>query len=56
MMGIKQQLRGGCENDLIYAKRLYCYLQNHSPSKKIKIQMRRRRRRNMKKELDSLEN
>jgi hypothetical protein len=44
-MGIKQKLIKGIEYDVIYAKRLYCYLKNNNKLVRyVKKQMRKRRR------------
>jgi hypothetical protein len=49
--GRKQKLKTGDEFDLIYAKKLYCYLQNNTKLvKKIKRGLNKRYRKEMKEE------
>lgn len=49
MMGIKQQLKTGAEYDVVYARKTYCYLQNHpSIVKSVKRSMAKCRRKESK--------
>lgn len=49
--GRKQKLKTGDEYDLIYAKKLYCYLQNNTKLvRKIKRGLNKRYRKEMKEE------
>jgi len=51
MKGHKEKLKSVAEYDVLYNRRHYCYLVNHSPVHKIKKQMSRRERRQSKQEL-----
>lgn len=52
MMGRKQKLIDGDEQDVVYARGLYCYLRNNNKLVKfIKRKMNKRMRRELKKEL-----
>lgn len=55
MMGRKQELKNGLEEDVVYGKRLYCYLVNNNKIVKYaKRQMNKRMRRKNKKEIKKL--
>jgi len=57
MMGIRQKLKGGAEYDLIYGRKMYCYLNNHNNSRRsIKRGMSRRRRKIAKCEIRNIIN
>ncbi|MBC2594906.1 hypothetical protein H5P28_11620 [Ruficoccus amylovorans] len=50
---MKEPAKTGAEEDVISRwRRLYCYLINHSPTAKIKRQIRRRQRRKMNQEIN----
>lgn len=50
MMGTRQKIKSGLEYDVLYDRRTFCYLVNHSSLKKFaKKCMARRRRRDDKK-------
>ena len=52
--GHMQKIKSAAEEDVLYNRRLYCYLINHSPVHKIKKQMSRRLRRELKQELKDI--
>ncbi len=52
MMGTKQKLKTGAEEDVIYARKRYCYLRNSKKAvRNIKKGMRKRIRQEAKREL-----
>lgn len=48
--GRRQKIKKGCENDVLYGRDIYCYLQRAGVKKSIKRGMNRRQRRELNEE------